>query len=414
VFGPLASVGRATLFGSAVALVAFATVAGAADPADLISAPPLIAPSGPAAAEELPLGSPAVAPEADRTIPPQSLGPGQAAPEGVEPRNHPWGSFDVGAWRQSKITSESFDAAGALVGRSVTARTERLVRKSPGTVTLGYETVVEVSGKRLPGPRQEVTIDLWTDEAMEEGAHAAPRGERLADAVVSLRKRPIECQVWAFSTPLDRGERLHTVWYAPGEQPSILRREQADQIEGTAASRERQSVTRRRIAMPLAGGVVEAYFVATDRELAGGGRIESYGAHAAAVPGGLLTEGVTELDAAGQRVRWTTTELVTWGATAADRQGGGAASPPGVAEGMEPPNDAPAGALPATRRDGRPRRFLRLLQRGEMLLESQGLLDTQGLIPPIEGGESAPNSPPPAPTTEAPPFDPAAEGGEPR
>jgi hypothetical protein len=403
----------ATVVAAGVGLVA---VAGA-DPSSLISAPPLVAPLKASVAEELPSGAPALADELDPTVPPATgaLDTGRSqtrGPEAVGPRHHPWGSFDVGAWRSSRITSESFDASGALVGRSVTARTERLVRKGAETVTLAYETVVEVSGKRLPGPHQEVTTDLWTDEAVPDDSPAA-QGQRLPDAVISLRKRPIECQVWAFTTPLDRGERLHTVWYAPAEVPSVLRHEQVDLIDGGEASRERRSVTRRRVATPLAGGIVEAYFVSIDRELAGGGRIEAYGAHVPGVPGGVLNEGVTEFDAAGQRVRWTTTELVNWGATAADRQAGIASAPSanGV-DGVGASPDPAASPTPPAPRDTRPRRLLRLLRRGEIYLESQGILDSQGLLAPLEGPAPSEGPTPPAPTTEAPPFDPAAEGGE--
>lgn len=272
---------------------------------------------------------------------------------------HPWARHSPGAWRRQRIVQESFDDRGVLVGRSETVQTERLIRVDTDSYTLRVETVVDVGGRRVPGPPQELTLGF-----LSETPGVAPALLENEPATINLGGRAIPCELWMWVTETDRGEVRETIDYAAGVAPHVLKRERQELVDGDLVSEETVRVVRTGAPIELGGRLEASHQAAAERVDAGGAVTERHSVYADRIPGGLFSEGVTERDAAGRLVRWTHASLIAFGETAETvRQAVKAA--------------APVQAAPA---EVRPRRWFRMLRRGGIRISDDDLDDLEDEI----------------------------------
>lgn len=273
---------------------------------------------------------------------------------------HPWGRFEPGAWRRLVIVSESFDENGVLVGRSETQRTESLVNRTASQYTLKLETVIDVSGKRLPGPMQELTLGLLTDSPLV--ATSIDIGE---PTTISLQGQAIPCEQWLLTLPTGpvtassevtkQSESVETLYYNAETFPYLLRRKRQEIVEGKTVGEQTTNVVRVGVPTVLESKILSAYHTTTLKKSPSGPTTERQGVHALEIPGGLVSESATEFDATGRRVRWTVTRLAAYGLRA-EETAAVAAAP---SAGRKTPSTDPEADEP------RPRRLLRMLRRAE-------------------------------------------------
>lgn len=319
-----------------------------APPPDL-AAPPLLAPLDDNPGEAPAFESSAMAdsgPQGEVLPAPPSAS--QIVATGPLPReHHPWARHEPGAWRRVRIVSESFDERGVLVSRSETRRRETLVSFDGARYTLRTETSVNVGGQRMPGDGQELSYDLLTDSP--ESGNAFAKGE---PTTISLGGAAVPCERWEWTLPRTRGEMRESAYYSPEVEPHVLKRQRTETLDGKTIGEWETRVVRVGVPRELGSAIELTHHEATEHTNAAGYSSERFAVIGATPPGGLVSESTLERDAAGRRVRWTVTHLVAFGDASGAEQ-----------------SVAPAGGEPAADPeplDIRPRRWLRMLRRGEL------------------------------------------------
>lgn len=269
---------------------------GQAQDAPLV-ATPLVDPAQQVTAEK------AVATAAEPALPP--------APDTLElpVASHPWGRFDVGAWRTLRTVTETFDENGKFLTRSETLHTDTLTEVTDESYTLETTSVVEVGGKRLRGATQVTRRSLLTDHTSQ-----APIAVEHPAVDISLCGKTIPCQQWELTYGEGAQRRIETLFYAPEFPPNVMRREVSAPDGSSAAdlTSEVTSVLAVDVPILLEGGMVAGYRQQV-RATAGANQIERTELLCALAPGGLVEASSTERDASGRRVRWVVTELEDFG-----------------------------------------------------------------------------------------------------
>ena len=324
-------------------------------------APPLLAPEPKTIVEsaEQDAATPAIAPAVEgEEVLPAPADPSIAAYAGpVTREQHPWARHEPGSWRRLRIVSESFDDRGLLIGRSETFRRETLVDSSGAGYTLRIETTVDVGGRRIPGPTQTIAYGLTADSP-----EATPEVVENDATAISLAGRAIPCEAWSWTTPTERGEARHTIYYSSTVAPYVLKRERSDVVDGRVVGDEQLRVVRVGAPIEYGGTILDTYHSARERSLNDGGTKREFTVHADRVPGGVLSSGVTETDASGRRIRWSVSRIAEYGARDQTHRGGAVAS---------------AGAAEVVPNEIRPRRWFRLLRRGGFQLSEDDLEDLE-------------------------------------
>ncbi|TWT72715.1 hypothetical protein Pla123a_40140 [Posidoniimonas polymericola] len=223
--------------------------------------------------------------------------------------SHPWGRFDVGAWRTLRTVTETFDESGRFLTRSETLHTDKLSEITDESYTLETTSVVEVGGKRLRGATQVTRRSLLTDHTSQ-----SPIAVEHPAVDISLGGKTIPCQQWELTYGEGPQRRIETLFYAPEFPPYLMRREVAAP-DGSSASDltgEVTSVLAVDVPILLEGGMVAGYRQQV-RATAGANQIERTELLCGLAPGGLVQASSTERDASGRRVRWVVTELEDFG-----------------------------------------------------------------------------------------------------
>ncbi|QDT69555.1 hypothetical protein MalM25_24940 [Planctomycetes bacterium MalM25] len=260
--------------------------------------------------------------------------------------SHPWVRYEPGAWRRLQTISEVFDESGAFAGRSVSERTERLVAVGDRTYTLSIEPVVELAGRRTPGPIETQELWLVNDRSVEEPVVAIMAGEPTS---ISLGDLAVPCRTWLIESGSElRAEKL-TLYVSDQNEPAVLRRQGQTVLGSDAGPLAIEGVTRFGTPTIYGDELTATWQVESTTEHPTGERTEAFAIHGFDAPGGLHQEAVTEFDAAGAKTRWQVTRLVASGRTPSEDIG----SP-------KPQNGPPSISV-----EVRPRRLLRLFRRGE-------------------------------------------------
>lgn len=259
---------------------------------------------------------------------------------------HRWAGFEPGAWRTMRTVSEAFDGDGDFAGRSLTERTERLVAIDDTTYTLQVETVIALAGRSTPGPSETSLYSMLTDRPVDLGIPTVTEGE---PASISLGELMAPCRVWQLVEVTPAGREEQTLYVSDEAVPMVLRREsQTVTSDGDLGTRRVMSITRRRSPALYGEQLTEAWHAATETVHDAGSRTERFVIGGADAPGGVFWEAVTEYGASGQKSRWAVSELLASGRTE-----------------KETIESSAGGSGPGVEVEIRPRRFLRMLRRGE-------------------------------------------------
>jgi hypothetical protein len=237
------------------------------------------------------------------------LVPGQIGAVEIPMEHHCWGRFEPGAWQQSRTVTETLDEQGNVVSLATTEQKTTLVAVEKDEVTLRIESTVEVGGKKFAAPVQVVS----------QGAHGEVVGrnietEDLGSEPARVDGQPIVCRVKRFVIADHEDQKTVKVYYSPTVAPYVIRRETV--VTGRRARRaaRRTAVEVVALEMPhkVFAEIVPTTHTKTVQENEKGSTV-AFAVHAHDVPGEIVTCSTKEVDADGQLVRRSTTEIVDFG-----------------------------------------------------------------------------------------------------
>jgi hypothetical protein len=261
------------------------------------------------------VNSPDLLPAAEPLAP--KVEPASLPPIRLPHEHHCWCRLQPGAWRTLRVSTETFEPTGKSLGVVITSETETLGDVQEGNYALRSQTVVEVGGKSLSGPDREHRLQLLTDTADERIDAVAQ-----TQAEIDLDGRAISCNVWRLTVTRSDRQIAHAVYYNNKKWPFVLRREVTETAMQDPAAplfTMREDVIRSEIPVAIDGKIVPGAQLQSIAE-SPTGRTERLEVHSEAVPGGLVSRATTEWDAQGNRIRWSTTELVDFGTTERERR----------------------------------------------------------------------------------------------
>jgi hypothetical protein len=227
---------------------------------------------------------------------------------------HAWARFPVGAWREIEVTTETFDEAGKLFGRSVTTQKEILKAIDTDTYVLDVQATVDVAGKRIEGPWNTRVLRLSTDRG-----GAIFSSTRQADELLPLNVGAVNCQVWEVRYTEESRNMLDRVRFSPEVFPHLLRRDVIEQTENSPIETlPLDSVTTIARAVPyvLDGRMIECANQETVQRREKGDT-QTLTLLSPTVPGGEVRCRTTDFDSAGRRIRWSVQKLMGYGGSPA-------------------------------------------------------------------------------------------------
>lgn len=228
---------------------------------------------------------------------------------GITRELHPWGRFDQGAWRYSRVITESFDEQGAVANTSVTETKTTLQNVAPDGVTLRVEAAVEVAGKERDAEPQTI----------KQGFHNELTGEKLVvrdlgKAELALDGLRVPCRVELLETTGPNSKTTTKMYYSTTLAPYVLKRETTTTDMGSGAVLNQSTlnvlsldrpceILRRRkraahvetVSKHPKGSVLTRALTCTD------------------VPGGVICQTSEERDAKGRLIRRSTLQLLAYG-----------------------------------------------------------------------------------------------------
>jgi hypothetical protein len=235
--------------------------------------------------------------------------PTWAQKTGITRDLHPWGRFDQGAWRYTRVITETFDQRGAVANTSVTETKTTLQEVTPDGVTLRVEAAVEVAGKERDAEPQTI----------KQGFHGELTSEKLVvrdlgRAEVPLDGLKVPCRVEQLQTAGPNSKTTVTIYYSTSVAPYVLKRESTTTDAETGAVLNQSTfnvlsldrpceILRRRkraayvetVSKHPKGSVLTRAFTCTD------------------VPGGVICHTSEERDAQGRLIRRSTLRLLAYG-----------------------------------------------------------------------------------------------------
>lgn len=240
-------------------------------------------------------------------------GVGQSVPRRV----HPWGQFEVGAWKVLRATTESFEN-----GRQTTSLTETrftLEAMDASGPAIRFEVQVEMAGKRF---RTEPQI-------VKQGWHGEPLGDtvtvrELGPDTVTVEGRAVNCQLFEVETTRAENRSVTRIWYSPSVAPYVFKRESlvTESVSGRTVEETTLEVTVLEVPCRVGRQVLSASQLRGMQKFSRG-TVVTLSLVSPEIPGGVICQSSREMDRDGTIVRRTTMELVDFGLQPTLRHPGG-------------------------------------------------------------------------------------------
>ena len=228
------------------------------------------------------------------------------------PAHHRWARFQPGAWRELRITTETFDNEGKVVSRSVTTQQEILQGVNEEDYVFDVQATVDLSGKHIAGDWKSRVLQLVTDSAGQ-----IVDTQQLDGASLSVDGRLVDCQVWKIRYREDARTLVDRIYYAPDLFPYILQRETSEAGE-KASDQPPTERTEKVIALAVpyvvGGRLATCSCIQTIRGGAKGNTVR-VAFESDEVPGGEVAAWSTDYDDQGRRIQWSVQELLSYGKT---------------------------------------------------------------------------------------------------
>lgn len=222
-------------------------------------------------------------------------------------RFHVWGHFRPGSWVVVRQGSETIDpASGSVVSTSTTETRTTLKGVDERGLTFRVQASLEVGGKKLDGPAQEVRQGLNGESAVA-GVVSKQAGEETID----VQGKKYRCRVEQTESTIDGKKTVVKVWNSSETAPFELRRlttvvdALTDKLlEETSV--EVVSISSQRRILARARPVAEVRITTRHPR----GQTTAVSVNCPEVPGGVVTQTAEEFDSDGRLIRRTKIELV--------------------------------------------------------------------------------------------------------
>lgn len=221
-------------------------------------------------------------------------------------RFHVWGRFQPGSWVVVRQVVETLDSNGQVASTSSTETRTTLAAIENQCLTLKVQASLEVGGKKLDGPTQE----------LKQGPEGARPDMPMAVTIagqedVSLQGRTFTCRVEQSETSVDGRKTVTRVWSSPEAEPFDLRRQTTiiDETSGKILDEttvEVVSLSPQRRILARSRPAAEIRIVHRHPR----GSTTAQAVNCPDVPGGLVSQSTEEFDAEGKLLRRTKIELV--------------------------------------------------------------------------------------------------------
>lgn len=136
----------------------------------------------------------------------------------VLPRDHhAWGRFEEGAWKKVRVTTETLNEQGDVIGTSVADTLIKLTSVDEKGYSLLSETTISIAGRQMG--KQVTTI--WQGFS---GEHVDDEvsGRIIRPASVQIDSMPVNTQVREFVFRCNSMRRVASVNYSPSISPHVL------------------------------------------------------------------------------------------------------------------------------------------------------------------------------------------------
>jgi len=228
----------------------------------------------------------------------------------LPPAHHRWARFQPGAWRELRVTTETFDNEGKVVSQSVTTQQEVLEGVNEESYEFDIQATVDLSGKRIAGEWKSRVLHLATDSAGQ-----IVDARQLEEASLSVGGQPVDCQVWEIRYNEDARTLVDRIYYAPELFPYILQRETSE-ADDAAGDRPRVGQTTKVVALEVPyvvdGRIAACSCIQTIRSSVKGNTVRVV-FESDEVPGGEVAAWSTDYDDQGRRTKWSVLELLSYG-----------------------------------------------------------------------------------------------------
>ncbi len=237
---------------------------------------------------------------------------------GISARHNSWARFQPGAWKLVRVTTESLDEYGHVLGVNITETKTSLLRVEADGVVLEVEVGVEVAGKQFDGPPQ----------CLKQGFHGELAGGEVkffpvASANVSIEERKVPCRTQQVEVSNPAGRTTVNLFFSDTLPPYILRRQsKTTDVGGTNVLSETLSEV---VALDMPQRVLsELKNVACIKtsQKTPKGCVTTLAMSSPDVPGGVVYQTTKETDATGRLIRRSTLELLNYGSRPETERGG--------------------------------------------------------------------------------------------
>jgi hypothetical protein len=225
---------------------------------------------------------------------------------------HPWGGFEPGVWKLVRVTTQSLDERGQVVGSGLADTRTTLAQIDKNGVKLEVDACMEVAGKRFQGDPQTIEQSFY-GEPTTLNSTVKP----VAEGEVVIEDRKIPCKVQQVEAVGPSGKTTVTIYYSPSVAPYVLKRESVtmDADGKTVASETKTEIVAFAMPIRVRQETRSGTYVKTVQKTAKS-TTTTLAVVLPDVTGGVVHHSMKEEDATGRVVRRSTLELLDYDADA--------------------------------------------------------------------------------------------------
>lgn len=227
---------------------------------------------------------------------------------GVSARHNAWARFPSGSWKLVRVSTETLDDSGRVVGTNVTETKTSLTKLEGECIVLEVEVGVEIAGKQFDG----------LPKTVKQGFHGEICGGEVklqpsTTAELTIEDRKIDCRSQQIDISTASGRTAVGLWYSDTLAPFILRRESKTTDTANKVVNETLSEV---IALDMPQRVLtEIKNVSCIKTVqkSSKGTVTTLAMSSPDVPGGVVSQKTKETDAAGRLIRHSELDIVSYG-----------------------------------------------------------------------------------------------------
>ena len=277
-----------------------------------------------------------------------TLGLGQET--GVSGEHHPWGSFEVGAWKRVRVVSETFEGDEAVT-TTITETKTTLEKIEDDGVTLRIEVAVELGRERFESDPQ-IVRQGWHGEMLGQNIETS----RLGEGEVKVQGRfgrqySVPCKIEQVVVNGPSGKTTTKIFFSDMFEPHVFKRESVKtSADGnTVLAESTVEVLAVNVPCKVLSGIGSASHLKATCKYPKK-RTTTTAMTSARIPGGVICHTSKEFDDNGRLIRGSSLELIGYGLQVADernalgqRKRAGRSRPPVLAtpHRFHLPNDRP-------------------------------------------------------------------------